>query len=144
MAALADDGAVDMDMDMDTWLAATFEKLGLEGEVYAGYVEGIMADDSEPLEDRAASVMEILSGAAEGEVDPGLAGELVERWNQKAQVVDQEAAASAAAKEAAAAEQRKRDLELAAQEEEARQARALRNNELSREERQRREQLMST
>ena len=141
MAALADDGAVDM--DMDTWLAATFEKLGLEGEVYAGYVEGIMADDSEPLEDRAASVMEILSGAAEGEVDPGLAGELVERWNQKAQVVDQEAAASAAAKEAAA-EQRKRDLELAAQEEEARQARALRNNELSREERQRREQLMST
>ena len=137
---MAEDGAV----DMDTWLAATFEKLGLEGEVYAGYVEGIMADESEPLEDRAASVMEILEGAAEGEVDPGLASELVERWNQKTQAVDEEAAASAAAKEAAAAEQRKKDLELAAQEEEARQARAMRNNDLSREERQRREQLMST
>ena len=139
MAALADDA-----LSMDEWLAATFEKLGLEGEVYAGYVEGIMADESEPLEDRAASVMEILGGAAEGEVDPGLASELVERWTQKTQAVNEEEAAGAAAREAAAAAQRQKDLELAAAEEEARHARALKNNELSREERLRREKLMST
>ncbi|CAM9416036.1 unnamed protein product, partial [Scytosiphon promiscuus] len=69
------------DTSFDTWLVEKLDTLGLDAEVYGGYVTGIMGDEDNPEEERVDSVMEILSGAAEEETGlDEFRSALKERW----------------------------------------------------------------
>jgi hypothetical protein len=68
----------------EQWLITQLDNLGLDVEVFQGYVEGILDDDSEPIEDRGEAVVQILSGALEDEqvLELTFTQELCSRWQQ--------------------------------------------------------------
>mmetsp|Transcript_24361 Transcript_24361/g.54932 ORF Transcript_24361/g.54932 Transcript_24361/m.54932 type:complete len:238 (+) Transcript_24361:132-845(+) len=107
--------------DWEDWLSSSLTGLGLDTEVYKDYVEGILAEEDEPLDDRVESVAGVLGGAlenpddADGEAFTAFTGGLPERWQRKA-----EAAAGSGEREAKAA------VEQAAAEAKARAAKDLR------------------
>lgn len=140
MAALSRGAAAEE--DFPEWLCTELEALGLDGEVFREYVEGILSDDTDPLLARAESAVEILRGAAEHDVAEDFPAQLCARWEAKLSS-DSDALASESAQMAAVlAEKQKQDLELAAQGEEARRAQAAKGNGMSRDQRLAREKLL--
>ncbi|CBJ30946.1 hypothetical protein Esi_0226_0020 [Ectocarpus siliculosus] len=88
------------DSSFDTWLVDKLDALGLDAEVYGGYVTGIMGDEDNPQEERIESVIEILSGAAEEDNDLGeFRSALNERWDMKVEHEEKEKEAAKAAKQ---------------------------------------------
>eukprot|EP00903_Cladosiphon_okamuranus_P016644 g15350.t1 len=85
--------------DFDTWLVDKLDALGLDAEVYGGYVSGIMGDEDNPQEERLDSVIEILSGAAEEEASlDDFRSSLKEKWEVRVGLEKKEKEAVKAAK----------------------------------------------
>lgn len=124
------------------WLSAALDSLDLDGEIYVGYVEGILQDESEPLDDRLESVVEILSGATEKVIDDSFRVDLQAQWKATQEAASDAAAVQTAELLAKQEEQQRRDLELAAQGQEAIQREATKNNLLTLDERRARERLI--
>ncbi|CAM9149865.1 unnamed protein product [Pylaiella littoralis] len=84
----------------DTWLVDKLDALGLDAEVYGGYVTGIMGDEDNPQEERIDSVIEILSGAAEEDTNlDDFRSSLKQRWEVKLGLEQEVEEAAKAAKQ---------------------------------------------
>jgi hypothetical protein len=91
-------GAADMEADYDDWLSARLGALGIDAEVYAPFVTGLLEDDSLLGAERDGAVLELLEGAAGGgAVPPETAEEIACRWERRCRLQQAEQAAAASA-----------------------------------------------
>lgn len=127
--------------NFEKWLGDKLDKLGLDDEVFGGYVTGIMGDEDNPQEERIDSVCEILSGATEEDLDE-FRVTLKERWEARLgkEKKEREAAKAVKLKEMdSKKEAERRQVEEA---DAARKAKAEKMNQRSEEEQRERARLL--
>lgn len=134
----------DYDSSFDSWLSSRLEGLSLDGDVYAGYVRGILEeDDAEDLAQQCVGVVDLLSGSTEDDLTE-FTSELQVEWTRR-QASKAEAQAAAKLRSDAELEARREREKLELEEaERQRAARASAGQNRSKEDRLERERLLNS